>query len=154
MCKMLICNTLCSTAKKPQSPIIYAAWSTACFGRYIPGRIGCHRQLVRVLVNSCPSSRSKWHCELPFRYRLSLFGLFQAQGVIKSTLKYFDNRSLYSDLQRSLHSAGHRSLQWQASCSKQAAQAKPKGLLRLLCAGDAENVNQPGFPLSPKIRSL
>ena len=37
----------------------------------------------------------------------------------------------------------------QASCSKQAAQAKPKGLLRLLCAGDAENVNQPGFYVEP-----
>ena len=82
VCKMLNCNTLYSTAKKPQSPIIYAAWSTACFGRYIPGRIGCHRQFVRVLVNSCPSSRSKWHCELPFRHRLSMFRLFQAQGVI------------------------------------------------------------------------
>ena len=99
VCETLIYNTLYSTAKKPQSPIIYAACSTACFGRYIPGRIGCHRQLVRVLVNSCPSSRSKWHCELPFRHRLSMFRLFQAQGVIKFTLKYFDNRSLYSDLQ-------------------------------------------------------
>ena len=36
----------------------------------------------------------------------------------------------------------------QASCSKQAAQAKPKGLLRVLCAGDAENANQQGFSLS------
>ena len=39
----------------------------------------------------------------------------------------------------------------QASCSKQAAQAKPKGLLRLLCAGDAKNANQPGFSVEPKL---
>ena len=37
----------------------------------------------------------------------------------------------------------------QTSASKQTAQAKPKGLLRLLCAGDAENVNQPGFSVEP-----
>ena len=37
-----------------------------------------------------------------------------------------------------------------ASSSKQAAQAKPKGLLRLLCAGSAENVKQPGFSVEPE----
>ena len=37
----------------------------------------------------------------------------------------------------------------QASCSKQAAQATPKGLLRLLCAGIAENANQPTFFVEP-----
>ena len=36
-----------------------------------------------------------------------------------------------------------------ASSSKQAARATPTGLLRLLCAGDAENVNQPGFYVEP-----
>ena len=36
-------------------------------------------------------------------------------------------RSLSSDLQRSLHSAGHRSWRWPASSSKQAARATPKG---------------------------
>ena len=29
----------------------------------------------------------------------------------------------------------------------------PKGSLRLLCAGDAENVNQPGFSVEPKFIS-
>ena len=36
-----------------------------------------------------------------------------------------------------------------ASSSKQAAQATPKGLLRLLCAGEPENVNQQGFYVDP-----
>ena len=65
-----------------------------------------------------------------FRYRLSLFGLFQAQGVIKSTLKYFDNRFLYSDLQRSLHSAGHRS--WQKR--QPAPQSKLRKLRQRACS--------------------
>ena len=50
-------------------------------------------------------------------------------------------RSLSSDLQKSLHSAGHRS--WRntpASSSKQAARATPKGSRNLLCAGDAAHV--------------
>ena len=38
-----------------------------------------------------------------------------------------------------------------ASSSKQAAQATSKGLLRLLCADDAENVNQPGFSVEPPL---
>ena len=38
----------------------------------------------------------------------------------------------------------------QASCSKQAAQAKPKGLLRLLCAGSSKLQNNLLFPLSPE----
>ena len=38
-----------------------------------------------------------------------------------------------------------------ASSSKQAAQAKPKGLLRLLCADEAKNANQPGFSGDPKL---
>ena len=53
---------------------------------------------------------------------------------------------------RSSHSARHRNLQ----IRKQAAQNRlrklhPKGLLRLLCAGVAENANQPTFCALPKM---
>ena len=40
-----------------------------------------------------------------------------------------------------MRSAAPQLANTQASCAKQAAQAKPKGLLRLLCASDAENVD-------------
>ena len=38
-----------------------------------------------------------------------------------------------------------------ASCSKQAARATPKGSLRMLCAGDAENAKQPEFGSVAKV---
>ena len=71
-----------------------------------------------------------------------------SKSVVLNEYRQFDNR-LSPDIcnlrcnscsqfcsPRSIRSAGHRSWQWPARSSKQAARATPKGSLRMLCAGD------------------
>ena len=91
---------------------------------------------------------ASWGCRT--KNSLYEFRAKVAQGVIKLDHPKILWQSFFIFwLAKSLHSVGHRSLQWQANCSKQAAQAKPKGLFRLFCAGSSKLQNNLLFPLSP-----
>ena len=71
------------------------------------------------------------------------------EHVANETANPLATCEVYSDWLRSLHSAGHRSLQIRKQAAQSGRRSSAQRLLCPLCAGEPENAKQPGFTLSP-----